>query len=306
MLQVSLSNDLTPPIRVERGVLQGDPASPLLFNICFNTLMQVLLLPQYRQLGFTYGPKGNHLQRSWLQFADDSVIVTRDQASAQTLLNLFQAWTSWAGMTIRLDKCVAYGMGPVGSSYLQSSPFLTLSQGVIPVVPPAGDFRYLGKSFSFDSKLLKVKQALKDKLENLLNITDSLPIKPQYKLCILHQYIHGQLLFDLRLYSFSASGVDLNLDPLCTRHIKDWLEMPPSACVRESSNVRRSEGGLGIDTIQHLHQKMTLLKRHSLRTSKSEKVRSLAADSSSKLLNAAADSLLDASTTVLAASKSSG
>ena len=91
--------------------------------------MQVLLLPQYKQLGFSYGPRGQRKQRSWLQFADDSVIVTRDQASAQSLLNLFQAWCAWSGMTIRRDKCVTYGMGPVGSSYLQSSPFLTLSQG---------------------------------------------------------------------------------------------------------------------------------------------------------------------------------
>ena len=162
----------------------------------------------------------------------------------------------------------------------------------------------MGRSFSFDSKLLKVKQALKDKLENLLNITDSLPVKPQHKLRILSQYIHGQLLFDLRLYSFSASWVDLNLDSLCTRHIRDWLDMPPSSCVRESSNFKRSAGGLGIDTIQHRHQKMTLLKRHSLRSSNSEEVRSLAADSSSKLLNAAADSFLDANTTILSAVKS--
>ena len=33
---VSMANKATPPIRVERGILQGDPCSPLLFN--FNTL----------------------------------------------------------------------------------------------------------------------------------------------------------------------------------------------------------------------------------------------------------------------------
>jgi len=64
MIKVSLSNSLTQPIRVERGVLQGDPASPLLFNICFNTLMHVLLLPRYKQLGFSYGNKGHHRQRA--------------------------------------------------------------------------------------------------------------------------------------------------------------------------------------------------------------------------------------------------
>ena len=42
---VSMANKVTQPIRVERGVLQGDPCSPLLFNLCFNTLMLTLNQP---------------------------------------------------------------------------------------------------------------------------------------------------------------------------------------------------------------------------------------------------------------------
>jgi len=289
---------------VERGVLQGDPASPLLFNICFNTLMQVLILPRYKQLGFSYGQKGHHRQRAWLQFADDSVIITPNTESAQALLNLFQAWCSWSGMTIRLDKCVVFGMKSAGSSYTQSAPFLTLQRGVIPVVPPDGDFHYLGKYFSFDSKHAKVKKALKDKLDNLLNITDGLSIRPQSKIKILNQYIHGQILFELKLYDLSAAWVDIHLDAACTSHIRDWLEMPPSACVKEATNVRRREGGLGVDTIQHLHQKMTILKRYSLKTSKSEEIRTLWAGSGTQCWNAAADDAIATSSTPLAASKS--
>ena len=51
-IAVSLNKELSQPIRVERGVLQGDPSSPLLFNICFNTLMSTPDQPIYRKLGF--------------------------------------------------------------------------------------------------------------------------------------------------------------------------------------------------------------------------------------------------------------
>jgi len=202
-------------------------------------------------------------------------------------------------MPIRLDKCVVFGMKSAGSSYTQSALFLTLQQGVIPVVPTDGDFHYLGKYFSFDSKHAKVKKALKDKLDDLLNITDGLSIRLQSKLKILTQYIHGQILFELKLYDLSAAWVNINLDAACISHVRDWLEMPPSACVGEATNVRRSEGGLAVDTIQHLHQKMTLLKRYSLKTSKREEIRTLWAESGDQCWNAAADDAIRASPILL-------
>jgi hypothetical protein len=103
---VALDGKTTHPIRVEKGVLQGDPSSPLLFNLCFNTLMLTLDQPVYRKLGFSWGSKQNRQQRAWLQFADDAAITPADNASAQALLNVFQAWCAWAAMTVRLDKSV--------------------------------------------------------------------------------------------------------------------------------------------------------------------------------------------------------
>ena len=44
-------------------------------------------------------------ERTWLQFDDDAAIVASDNACAQGLLNLFEAWCSWASMSLRLDKC---------------------------------------------------------------------------------------------------------------------------------------------------------------------------------------------------------
>ena len=77
---------------MEREVLQSDPSSPLLFNLCFNTLMLTLDQPIYnRKLGFSWGAKHSRQQRSWLQFADDAALVAADNASAQGLLNVFQA-----------------------------------------------------------------------------------------------------------------------------------------------------------------------------------------------------------------------
>jgi len=51
-IAVSSGGLLTDKILVKRGVLQGDPCSPLFFNLCFNSLMRLLETPQYKQLGY--------------------------------------------------------------------------------------------------------------------------------------------------------------------------------------------------------------------------------------------------------------
>ena len=46
------SNFQTPYIPIRKGVLRGDCLSPLLFNLCFNTFIQHIKAPEYRQFGF--------------------------------------------------------------------------------------------------------------------------------------------------------------------------------------------------------------------------------------------------------------
>ena len=72
------NNDITILIHVQRGVLQGDPSSPLLFNICFNSLVKVLDSPNYKKLGFIWGKKSSQ-STNWLQYADDAALIARDK-----------------------------------------------------------------------------------------------------------------------------------------------------------------------------------------------------------------------------------
>ena len=54
----SVCGQLTPPILVKREVLQGDPGSPLLFNLCSNPLMKVLVKQAYQQCVLSVGTDG--------------------------------------------------------------------------------------------------------------------------------------------------------------------------------------------------------------------------------------------------------
>ena len=45
-----------------------------------------------------WGPDGNSNECSWLQFADDDVVVSSSVRDSQTLIDIFAAWCAWAGI----------------------------------------------------------------------------------------------------------------------------------------------------------------------------------------------------------------
>ena len=96
-VSVAVNKTNTYFIPVDRGVLQGDPSSPLLFNLCFYYSYSICVLirwcglcpiPKFKHLGYMWGPNVDPYSSSWLQFADDTAIIANDVKSAQTLINL--------------------------------------------------------------------------------------------------------------------------------------------------------------------------------------------------------------------------
>ena len=100
---------VTSLLQVEKGVLQGDCLSLLLFNMLFNTFIQTLTKSkEFDQLNYRYD---NIIQpRNWFQVADDAAAVTSSKYENQTLLNVFTRWCNWSGMTIRVGKCKTFGI----------------------------------------------------------------------------------------------------------------------------------------------------------------------------------------------------
>ncbi|MDW0252356.1 MAG: reverse transcriptase domain-containing protein [Nitrososphaeraceae archaeon] len=266
---VSVNNVWSENIMVHRGVLQGDPTSPLIFNMCFNLLMKTLSQSHFKELGYLYKSQdGSPNYRSWFQFADDAAIVSSNVKDSQSLLDLFIAWCDWSDMHIRIDKCCVFGMAKVKNVFSQILPVLFVSGQKIPVISLGDYFKYLGKIFDFEAKNSKAKEMLVDKLNSLLKITSAINCKVQIKLKILKSYIHSQILFELKTYSFPVTWVEQNLDNICFNFVRTWTEQPICSCVKESASLPKNEGGLNIPTIKSLSEKMLLLKRNALKNSK--------------------------------------
>ena len=117
--KISVAGDgyVTNPIRVDRGVLQGDSFSPLLFNMCVTTLIKTIEDKRIKCMG--YVAEKTLSPRHWFQFADDTAIVTALEEDNQRLLNLFTKWSPWADLEIQVDKCHSFGVKKYMSSAIQ-------------------------------------------------------------------------------------------------------------------------------------------------------------------------------------------
>jgi len=152
-VSISYAQQYTSPVRFSRGVLQGDPCSPLLFNICFNSLMRTIRLPRYApyaNLGLIlrWSTESGNRQHALLQFADDAIIIADNDKHAQTIINVFSAWCTWADMHIRLDKCCAFGMRKENGNCSRLRPKMFINGANIQIADLDSDFVYIGKRFN--------------------------------------------------------------------------------------------------------------------------------------------------------------
>jgi len=124
------------------------PCSPLLFNLCFNTLMTAVADKAYSQLEYMCGPNSALNSPSWMQFADDAALVAHDVKSAQTLIDVCVAWCTWADMKLRIDKCSTFGVAKHSGKFAQFLPSLFVLDTALPVIQLGCEFKYLGRIYS--------------------------------------------------------------------------------------------------------------------------------------------------------------
>ena len=121
---------------------------------------------------------------------------------------------------IRPDKCITFGMQKRDNKYTQILPVMRLGDNQISQVDIGGEFTYIGRRYIYEMNNDSAKNELVKRVFGLLRTTSQLKIRVQSKLKILSQYIHKQVLFDIKLYDFSLTWVEQSIDALCIRHNK--------------------------------------------------------------------------------------
>ena len=265
----------TPAIPFNRGVLQGDCLSPLIFNLCFNTFIQFIKQEKYNQFGFSPHDENDRLFHSvhWFQFADDAAVITTNERENQLLLNCFSRWCQWAGMVIRVDKCT-FGIKKFSTSSLQFQPKLLINSELIPPVKQGESFKYLGRYFNFDMDNKDHKELVKSSLQTMLKTIDSLNIHPRNRLLLYDRYVLSKLSWHLTVTDLGKTWICENLDNIVTKYVRQWLDLPISATLSSIIPSRNYfEQASQLPSIKFLQCQTTL--RSSLKSSCDETITKL-------------------------------
>jgi hypothetical protein len=161
------------PIILKRGVKQGDPLSPLIFNALLEPLIEEL----EKQEGFAID---NECQVSVLAFADDIILLAPGVPEAKRLLQITEAYLGDLGMMISAAKCAAFQIVPKKDAWYIADPSFTTNTGdQIPHANADTYIKYLGGKISPWRGL--TVEGLEADFQATLQRVERLALKPHQK-----------------------------------------------------------------------------------------------------------------------------
>ncbi len=90
----------SPAVGIRRGTLQGDPLSPLLFDLMIESLIRWL---RASNNGYDIASCGLHLSSKW--YSDDGILGTNSAEDIISLLDLVDQFSKWSGIHLNAINC---------------------------------------------------------------------------------------------------------------------------------------------------------------------------------------------------------
>jgi len=149
--------------QTKKGLRQGDPLSPILFNIVLDML--AIIMSRAKEHGQVKGVVPNLIDGglSILQYADDTIIfIDHDIEQAKNLKLLLCVFEQLSGLKINFHKSELFCFGDVRDHEYQYSQLFGCNIGSYP-------FRYLGIPMHFRKLSNKDWKTVEDRIEKRLS-----------------------------------------------------------------------------------------------------------------------------------------
>ena len=159
-LSVEVNDKLGPYFTSGKGVRQGDPLSPLLFNLAADTLAKMIQMGQQNQLIQGLVPEYIDGGLALLQYADDTILCVQDDIEiAQNLKPLLYLYEGMSGLMINFNKSEVIMISQDTEKSMMYADMFNCATGSWPIkylgVPVAGNNAQVSKWLPLVEKINK-------------------------------------------------------------------------------------------------------------------------------------------------------
>ena len=229
MITVRSGDRLSEPVRLERGVRQGCPLSPVLFNIFINDI-----LDGAEDLGVKVPGLGEGVRIPGLMFADDLVTLSADGAKMRRMANHLSEWTTANEMAVGILKCGVMVVGGKGPPLADREDSWEINGERVPVVQ---SYKYLGVDITPNLDLSQMMQGRKDSTRKLLATVHQFLRKKEVpipmKMSVMRGVVMPRLLFGAEVYGMSKK-ITYKMQTMVNRSLRKVVGLSSKSMV---SNV---------------------------------------------------------------------
>ena len=239
IINIKIDQKKSNPIRICRGVKQGDPLSPILFNSVMDYCVDCLVEEDAINIGLA--------NVSHLAFADDIVVFSDTTEGLQRQVNLLSARFKQCGLSVNPSKCKTLNIvvnQKRGVWACESRPFLNIGLENIGALQVLDTYKYLG----IETGILKPNNGpIYCNFNNNLAKLDRAPLKPHQKVELCRDYLIPASMHMLNFSGPTKRGLQ-SLDKATRRYVRRWLRLPKDTSLGVF-HASTDSGGLAIPVL---------------------------------------------------------
>ena len=177
-------------LHFRKGLLQGAPLSPTIFNLCIDYVLQELTEVEVaNEFGFRLVQDLSPLSAAG--FADDTAVIAKGMFAASQLSQMAIQLFEECGLDISPGKSMVINItkGKLNETDLQVN-----EETVIPALKTDEKIKYLGVNFQ-DQLFFDESSTIHGLTKDLQLLTTTALLKPEQKLQIMNQYLWPKVVF---------------------------------------------------------------------------------------------------------------